>query len=722
MGRARSLRTGGTGPAGVVLLVLVLCLGAGLSLASGPHVVAAPHGRLLGSPAAMERSAPRAPPPFYPPHRPLISPSPLSGPVDPYAFFQSEPTSLGVTDYGVNAAGGGYSYSTPIWWADANITRLLAYYPSEAEGNGDVTLQLNVVLRLISPSDTQYAYWIQDVVSVDTISKQISYEDNVWNLSASGSIASGTISGNGSVYTYKSQNFYADAPICQGSSGGSPGDCVTLHYPAVVTVRVTTGRFGGVPHVSFQYQYAGNWLTFDNVSFPFAGNYADNDFTVDGTQYTPWGLFYDAEWDYTGPGGEMEDRNSSLAMQLERWNAHDLQAPPNAFNFGSDTGESIFNVVSSAELNTTNGTVGASVRSGGGSLGALYYGSDVATLNVTTPAVADGTITIGGEPHPFVGQNAVFTVAPGAYNVSLWAGLTFVASALPTLAKGTTTDLILGYPAPYLVTFIEQGLPGTAAWSLSVDGIAYPDPGPDFALELTNGTHNYTVSPVPGYTTSVYRGTFPVAGGPVTLYVNFSAFLLPVEFSESGLPAGVEWTVTLSTSSQTAQGASVAFNEPNGTFPFSVTAGLSYLADPSSSAVVVAGQPVLQSIAFSLQPGFLTGQVSPANASLSVGGSAEATDHGAFNLSLLPGVYTVEVSAPGFVTWWTNVTIAPTIATPLGVTLNQSAPRGGGPGAPNSGAGGPLTATDTVLIVGVAAVVAVAVIGAALYAARRRGR
>ena len=619
----------------------------------------------------------------------------------------------------MNAAGGGYSYATPIWWADANISRLLAYYPSNVEGNGYVSFQLNVVVKFTAPDSTPFAYWIQDVVSVDTTSHGVGYLDNVWNLSAGGSIEPGTLDGNGSVGTFNSQNFYGYSPPCQGSAGGYPGNCVTVAFPAIITERVTTGKYQGAPHVAFQYADGANWVTYDNVSFPFAANYQDNDFTVDGTQYTPYGLFYDGEWDYTGPGGMMEDRNTSMDMELERWNGHNLQAPPNAFNFGSNTGESISNVISAPELNATNGTIGAYITTGAGTLDALYYSNQVGTLNISTPAVTHGIITVAGEPHPFAGTTAVLTLAPGTYNVSLWDGSALVASTEAVVTAGVTSHLYLGYPTPYTVDFLEDGLPGTLSWEITVGGIPYPDPGPSLALELTDGTYLYSVTPVPGYTLASYAGNFTVAGTGVTVFVNFSAYELPVTFTESGLGTGTSWSVQFAGATQSSTGATVVFDVANGTFPFSVDAGLSYVGAPAAGTVTVQGLPAFEAIAFSLQPGYLTGHVTPATAALFVGGSLEPTSNGVFNLSLLPGVYTVEVTAPGYVTSWTNVTIAPAATVPLGVALSPSG-GGGGPSTNSSGSGGAVSLATAGVLIGGAAVVAVVVIVGARLAARRR--
>lgn len=710
-------------PRGLIGLALVLVLltgGFGLCLVGGGEpalsrpiggaVTHAPSAASVGQPASV---------PIAPPRPVSRGPGPDVGVVNPYQFVTSEPSSLGITDYGVNSAGGGYSYSTPVWWADANISRLLAYYPSPLQGEAYITLQLNVVLKLTAPDSTPFAYWVQNVVSIDTITRGVTYLDNVWNLSSGGSIESGTLSGNGSIGTFGSQYFYGDAPGCQGQSRGYPGNCLTRTYPAIITVRLVTGKYQGVPHVAFQYADGSTWVTYDNVSFPFAANYKDSDFIVDGTQYTPFGLFYDAEWDYTGPSGSTtEDRNSSMVMELQRWNGHNLQAPPNAYNFGSNTGETISNVISTAELNSTNGTVGAQIRTGGGSLTSLYSSPQVGTLNVSTPALSNGTLTVAGDPHPYIGTTAVLTLASGSYNVSLWTGTTFVASALVTITRGVTTYLYLGYATPYPVTFLEQGLAGTATWTLTVGGVVYPDPGPSLALELLNGTYSYGVAPVKGYTLPSYGGNFTVQGAALTIFVNFTVFELPVTFAESGLEAGTNWSVALAGVARSTSGTTIVFEEANGTYLFTVDAGVTYQASPSSSAVTVQGSATFQSIAFSLQPGYLVGQVTPVTAAVFVGGSAEPTFNGQFNISLLPGVYTVEVTAAGYVTNWTNVSIAPAANAPLSVTLRPSSGPGGG--GPSTGSGSGVSASTAVLLIGVAAVVAAAVIAGAFVAARRR--
>ncbi|MCI4336198.1 MAG: thermopsin family protease [Thermoplasmata archaeon] len=712
------------GPAWLLSILLLTSLAGAIAVVAPAHAAAPSRGAAAAIPVVHPFGL-RGPVPISPPHPVHRSVVPLGNGVDPFAFFQSEPASLGVTDYGVNAQGNGYSYSTPIWWADANITRILAYYPSDVSGDGFITFQLNVVLKLTSPGGTTYAFWIQDVVDVDTVGRAIGFLDNVWNLSTGGTLQpTGSIVGNGSVGSFGPGYFYGDSPPCQGSTGGYAGNCVSIKYPYLVTERVTSGEVGGTPHVSFQYDSGAGWVTYDNVSFPFAHGFTDHDFTVDGTQYTPLGLFYDGEWDYTGPpGGTQDDRNTQMDMQLDLWNGHNLQAVPDAFNFGSNTGESISNVIAGPYLNATNGTVGAQVTSGGGKLGALYYSTNVSTLYVAAPELASGTIVIGGEPHPYVGNQSEFTLTPGGYNVSLWAGSSLVGYAQVTLIAGQATHIALGYPTPYPVDFLERGLPAGIGWSLTVGGIAYPNPGSAMELELTNGTYVYSVTPVVGFTTPTYASQFTVAGGNVVIYVNFTAYLFSVTFSEAGLPAGATWGVDLAGTTVDGIGVTIVFHEANGTYPYTTGAGAEYTASPSASTAVVTGTPDFELISFGLSPGYLTGKVTPANAAVFVGGSAEPTADGTFNLSLLPGLYTVEVTATGYNASWYNVTVSPGHATALAVALNASPlAKGGGGGSPPTTSTGSISTTTALLIVAVVAVAAVGVVGTALLMARARRR
>jgi subtilase family serine protease len=59
-----------------------------------------------------------------------------------------------------------------------------------------------------------------------------------------------------------------------------------------------------------------------------------------------------------------------------------------------------------------------------------------------------------------------------------------------------------------------------------------------------------------------------------------------------------------------------------------------------------------------ISKGFLTGSIYPLNASISINGTIYQAVNGQFNISLNPGTYEVKVSAPGYATYATNITVS----------------------------------------------------------------
>ena len=72
-----------------------------------------------------------------------------------------------------------------------------------------------------------------------------------------------------------------------------------------------------------------------------------------------------------------------------------------------------------------------------------------------------------------------------------------------------------------------------------------------------------------------------------------------VTFSESGLPLGTNWSVTLAGSTRSSTATTISFTGPNGTYPFEVGSPLGYTALPASGSLTVLGSVASQGITFS---------------------------------------------------------------------------------------------------------------------------
>ncbi|HTT45135.1 MAG TPA: hypothetical protein VMH38_03855, partial [Thermoplasmata archaeon] len=92
------------------------------------------------------------------------------------------------------------------------------------------------------------------------------------------------------------------------------------------------------------------------------------------------------------------------------------------------------------------------------------------------------------------------------------------------------------------------------------------------AFDLPNGTYSYTIADVPGWHLSVgsYTGSDTLAGAGDTLTLTFTQVTYALVFSESGLPSGTTWSVTVGTSTLSTTTTSIAFDLPNGTYSYTI--------------------------------------------------------------------------------------------------------------------------------------------------------
>jgi hypothetical protein len=310
-----------------------------------------------------------------------------------------------------------------------------------------MTFQLNVNLVLATKAG-QYVYWVQNVASLDTSSRVITFLDNVWNVSSkSADIDPSAISGNGTVSPSKAGAFYADV-----ASDSLAGNNVALTYPVTIIFNVTSSLSpSGEPMVSLAYDDGEGLVTYDVVTFETGDELTSmKGFEVDGFDYNPSGIFNDFELILGGSGGGLSTTavQSDVRLQLEYWNGHNYEMVPNAYNFGSDTAETIGNVLSQFSHSSSNGEMFAEITPGAGQLGSLYNDSQTGRINITT-TLSSGIlyITNASNPNatglqcPFVDGGVAVRLFPGRYSVKLYDGSEIYDQGAFTLNANETLSL-----------------------------------------------------------------------------------------------------------------------------------------------------------------------------------------------------------------------------------------------------------------------------------------
>ena len=100
---------------------------------------------------------------------------------------------------------------------------------------------------------------------------------------------------------------------------------------------------------------------------------------------------------------------------------------PNAYNFGSNTAETIDNVLSGFSHNPENGEIFAEILPGAGQLGELYNQSQTGVIEIS-PWLASGTLCVTDAfdsnatawQIPFVGGEVTVALYPGCYDLQLY--------------------------------------------------------------------------------------------------------------------------------------------------------------------------------------------------------------------------------------------------------------------------------------------------------------
>ena len=208
-------------------------------------------------------------------------------------------------------------------------------------------------------------------------------------------------------------------------------------------------------------------------------------------------------------------------------------------------------------------------------------------------------------PHPIL--------SPGSHGVTTDAtNLSSQNSPSQNSSIATSAAYTLDLCSNYLYSGIALPIDRTGA---NPEGVAY-DSGKGEVL-LANSSPLSAISEVSNTVTSpVTVGSDPVfaahdgskgyaclrSHGQGTISVIATApssSTYPANFSESGLPAGTNWSVTLNGTTRYSTNSTIKFSEPNGTYNYTVGVVSGYIPRPTHGSVILRGSPNTQSITFS---------------------------------------------------------------------------------------------------------------------------
>jgi len=160
-------------------------------------------------------------------------------------------------------------------------------------------------------------------------------------------------------------------------------------------------------------------------------------------------------------------------------------------------------------------------------------------------------------------------------------------------------------PATFAVVFTDVGLPLGINWFVTLNGTLHNSTGTTIEFAEENGTYAYTIGRIPGWETFDLAGSVSVIGAAVTVTITWYQVIYPVEFTETGLPSGTNWSVMLSGMELSSKTSTIVFEEPNGSYVYQVGSVNNYASSPSFGTFTVSGGEMNKTIVFSYKPTFL---------------------------------------------------------------------------------------------------------------------
>ena len=153
----------------------------------------------------------------------------------------------------------------------------------------------------------------------------------------------------------------------------------------------------------------------------------------------------------------------------------------------------------------------------------------------------------------------------------------------------------------YGITFTEDGLPSGISWSVTLNGTTESTVSDSITFKEPNGTYTYTTETTDiEYAPTHYSGSFTVKGGPVSQSITFSEVTYSVTFTESGLPPGTTWYVTLNGTMKSSLNNTIIFSEVNGSYSYNIQSISGYRTTNYSGSITVNGNSINENIVWSV--------------------------------------------------------------------------------------------------------------------------
>ncbi len=505
------------------------------------------------------------------------------------------------------STGTSISFNEPSGYYSFNVSQIKGYRASQTNGSfylNNTNININIKFYYITPKNYTITFSENGLPSGTTWSVTI---NGTTKYSTSSTI---TFSLPNDTYSYIVKTPISITSgvqyVTQGSGnfnvdGSNIGIMITYTEEFYLNISASPSKGGTVSPSSGWYP-AGTSITiseFANTSFAFAywvgtgdGSYSGNSSYATITMNGPID-----EVAYFVPAYNVLFTESGLPPYTF-WEVifDNVQGSSNSNNitFSVPNGTYSFKVlnVSGYSVYPQSGTVtvkGAEVSV----IITFYFISVNYNIIFTESGLSSGTswsVTLNGLTKESSANTITFSEPNGTYSYSVSSVSGYRASpnsGVITVIGANVNQAIVFTPVTYMVSFSEIGLPSGSTWYVNLsNGQTFASSTNTITFSEPNGTYTFTIATnAIGYAPSQPSGSFTVNGVNVQESVIFTQIMYSVSFTESGLPSGTSWSVTLNGLTETSMNSTIMFKVPYGTYTYSISIPSGYKTSKPSGTI-----------------------------------------------------------------------------------------------------------------------------------------
>ncbi len=224
-------------------------------------------------------------------------------------------------------------------------------------------------------------------------------------------------------------------------------------------------------------------------------------------------------------------------------------------------------------------------------------GADVSFTESGLPSGTPWYVTFDGSTQTSVSRTITFGKKFGCFSYSVGSPSEYPSnpSSGKVLVLDSSKSVSVSFTAqPYNVSFEESGLSSGTSWYVTLNGVNKSSTTNTIIFSEYYGYYSYTIGSVSGYNSQGGSTKIMVQHGPESILVEYTKqpepHLYNVSITQSGLPSGTSWSVTLNGVNKSSTTNTITFSEYNGTYSYSIQSVNGYSRTLKSGSISVNGQ------------------------------------------------------------------------------------------------------------------------------------